>query len=160
MPARTRSNWGPRSLLSRFGIPDWDDDRKEKGDSNGDDGDRDGGRDRRSLGISVDHLSFGVDGVHDTLEGMPTHRVELARSMSLKKSHILSGSIFTHLSSQGSWSIGSGAAALFCAWFRSRINSNRSRNSIFSYNKPEEEQGLEASTATAPEGENFHQILT
>ena len=59
------------SPLSRFGAPDGDDDRREKGDINYGDGDGD----YESLSILKDYLSLRLDDVHDPLGSITTHRV-------------------------------------------------------------------------------------
>ena len=111
--------------LSRFGVHGRGNDRKDKGDRNT--GDRDRYGDCEPLGTPTDELSLRVDDVHDTLAGMPTCRLKLVRYMSSRKIHMLSGSISDHLISQGSQGVGSGAATLFGAWKRSRMNIIGSR---------------------------------
>ena len=111
------------SPLSRFGIPDGDNAVKEKGDSNYGDGKRDGDRDRKSLSTPMDDLSLGADGMCDPLGVMAKCRVELIISISLRRIHMLSGSISDHLSIQGSWGVRLGTSNLFSAQTRSIMNS-------------------------------------
>ena len=134
---------GGESPLYRFGVLRRDDDRKEKGDiNNGDDKvDVDGDGYGESLGIPTDDLSLWVDDVCDPLRGMPNRRVELIRSMSSRKIHMLSGSITAYLSSQGSWGIISGAVALFSDRTRSRMNIIGSRISSLGSDEAEKEKG-------------------
>ena len=67
---------------------------------------------------------------------------------------MLSGSISAHLSIQGSWGVGSGAATLFDAWKKSRMNIIGSRIIRLKRKEAEEEQGTETSTETELEEEN------
>ena len=115
------------SHLSRFGFPDGDNYWKEKGYRNDGDGNRDRDGNSKALSILTDDLSLRLYNVHDPLGGMPIHRVELVRSMSSRKIHILYGSISAHLVSQGAWGVRSGAAALFISWVRIIMNSIGSR---------------------------------
>ena len=95
---------------------------------------------------------FGVDDIFDPLGGMPTHRVELVRSMSSIKIYMLSGSISSHFSSQGIWVIGLGAVALYGAHTRSRMNIIRSWINILGGDEDEEEEkGTATLAATALE---------
>ena len=136
----------------RFIFPDRGNDGKEKGDSNnGDrDGDGDGDGDGKSLIIPMDELSLGVDNVCDTLGVIPTCGVELIRSMSSRKIHMLSGSISSHQSSQYNWGIRLGATDLFGAQTRSITNSIRSRIISLRSDEAEEDKIMVTSMTTAP----------
>ena len=68
-PVWTQSSQGRRIPVSKFGVPEEDDVRKDNGDSN--DGDCNGGADGdgKSRSIPTDDLSLGVNGVCDTRVG-------------------------------------------------------------------------------------------
>ena len=67
---------------------------------------------------------------------------------------MLSGSMYAHLSIQGSWGFGLGAATLFDAWKRSRMNIIGSRIIRIKRKEAKEDQGTETSTETEMEEEN------
>ena len=95
-----------------------------------------------------------MDDAHDPLGGMPTRRVKQFSSMSSRKIHILYGSIYTHLSSQGIWGARLGSVTLFGARKRSIMNRIESLINSLGNNKAEEDKRTGMLIMKTPEREN------